>query len=252
MSAPLPLYQRIAADLRERIESGVLRPGAQLPTEPELAEQYATTRQTVKDGIMQLVVGGLVVVEGKRRLVALRQPLDVWVSRSADWLVAEGQAATLGADAWIASMAALGIEAEEHLTAWNAEASAEAAALLGISAGDEVTYRRLLREAAGPHNLQWFVFPADVSQGTPLASGKNVPRGTMALLEDKWRPIRWELTIETRPPTSRERSELGIPDGEWVLAETRTGTAMKQGRVVAASMTAWRGSRTRLRWRLHL
>jgi hypothetical protein len=43
-----------------------------------------------------------------------------------------------------------------------------------------------------------------------------------------------------------------MPDGEHVLLETRWGTAMKQDRVVAVSVTAWRESRTRLRWRLHL
>jgi DNA-binding transcriptional MocR family regulator len=42
-----PMYQLIAQDLRERIESGELPPGEQLPTELELRARYGAARNTV-------------------------------------------------------------------------------------------------------------------------------------------------------------------------------------------------------------
>jgi GntR family transcriptional regulator len=62
MSAPM--YRLIAEDLRRRIESGELPPGAQLQSEVELREKYGqdamVSRNTVRDAIKLLVARGLV------------------------------------------------------------------------------------------------------------------------------------------------------------------------------------------------
>ena len=55
-----PMYRQIAEDLRQQIESGELAPGAQLPTELELREQYDASRNTVRDAIKWLITRGLV------------------------------------------------------------------------------------------------------------------------------------------------------------------------------------------------
>ena len=55
-----PMYQQIAEDLRSEIESGILKPGAQLPTEIELRDQYDASRNTVRDAIKRLTSQGLV------------------------------------------------------------------------------------------------------------------------------------------------------------------------------------------------
>ena len=55
-----PVYRLIAGDLREQIESGSLRPDQQLPTETELRERYAASRNTVRDAIKWLTALGLV------------------------------------------------------------------------------------------------------------------------------------------------------------------------------------------------
>ena len=41
-------YKQIAEDLRERITTGTLSPGSQLPTEPQLAAAYGASRSTVR------------------------------------------------------------------------------------------------------------------------------------------------------------------------------------------------------------
>src|SRR6185437_1069099 len=55
-----PMYQQIAEDLRAQIESGALEQGAQLPTELELRDRYASSRNTIRDAIKRLTSQGLV------------------------------------------------------------------------------------------------------------------------------------------------------------------------------------------------
>ena len=55
-----PMYRQIATDLQRRIENGELGPGAQVPTEIDLREQYDASRNTVRDAIKWLITRGLV------------------------------------------------------------------------------------------------------------------------------------------------------------------------------------------------
>jgi DNA-binding GntR family transcriptional regulator len=59
-----PAYLRIAADLRERISSGELGPGARLPTESRLMADHGVSRTVAKWAISVLKSEGL--VEGRR------------------------------------------------------------------------------------------------------------------------------------------------------------------------------------------
>jgi GntR family transcriptional regulator len=54
------MYQQIAEDLRAQIESGILQSGAQLPTELELSDRYASSRNIIRDAIKRLTSEGLV------------------------------------------------------------------------------------------------------------------------------------------------------------------------------------------------
>ncbi len=62
-------YQRIAADLRGAIVSGILAPGAQLPTVDELAARYSVSHGTAQRAIAVLRTAGLVTVSRGRRAV---------------------------------------------------------------------------------------------------------------------------------------------------------------------------------------
>jgi GntR family transcriptional regulator len=55
-----PMYQQIADELRNKIESGVLKRGGQLPTELELRETYNASRNTIRDAVKRLISLGLV------------------------------------------------------------------------------------------------------------------------------------------------------------------------------------------------
>jgi DNA-binding GntR family transcriptional regulator len=59
--AQQPMYLQIAEDLQQRIESGVLAQGSQLPTELELRARYDNaSRNTVRDAIKRLISQGLI------------------------------------------------------------------------------------------------------------------------------------------------------------------------------------------------
>jgi GntR family transcriptional regulator len=55
-----PMYQQIANDLRQKIESGELLPGQQIPTEGDLQNIYNASRNTIRDAIKRLASLGIV------------------------------------------------------------------------------------------------------------------------------------------------------------------------------------------------
>lgn len=58
--------RQIADDLRRRIETGDLRPGALLPSESELIAEYGTTKATARAAIEMLRTDGLIVSQRGR------------------------------------------------------------------------------------------------------------------------------------------------------------------------------------------
>jgi GntR family transcriptional regulator len=77
---PEPIYRQIAEDLRQKIESGELGHGDQLPTELELREHYDASRNTVRDAVKWLVNRGLVETRpGQGTFVA--EQIDPYVTK---------------------------------------------------------------------------------------------------------------------------------------------------------------------------
>ncbi|MGQ9629424.1 MAG: GntR family transcriptional regulator [bacterium] len=58
-SSRVPIYRQLKHILKDRIESGVLRPGDRIPTERELVQKYKIGRTTVRQAILELVNEGL-------------------------------------------------------------------------------------------------------------------------------------------------------------------------------------------------
>lgn len=61
LDATLPLYARIRKGLKEAILNGTYEPGARIPSESELAEEFSTSRVTVRLALSELVYEGLIV-----------------------------------------------------------------------------------------------------------------------------------------------------------------------------------------------
>jgi len=66
-----PAYHRVSAAIEQKILRRTLRPGDPLPTETELAQQFAVNRSTVREALRHLESAGLVgrLPGGKRLLV---------------------------------------------------------------------------------------------------------------------------------------------------------------------------------------
>lgn len=71
--AHAPAYQLLAQQIRDRILSRQLRDGEALPTETDLARQFAVNRSTVREALRDLQSSGLVTRrQGSKRLVVCR------------------------------------------------------------------------------------------------------------------------------------------------------------------------------------
>ena len=72
----LPPSRAIADEIRNQIESGELPPGAQLPSERDLASTYGTARNTAREAVRLLAEAGLVITDqGKGSFVRPAAPL---------------------------------------------------------------------------------------------------------------------------------------------------------------------------------
>lgn len=66
---PQPAYRVLADRIADRILSGEIKPGEQLPTEVSLAEQFGVHRSTVREGIRLLEETGMLRRKSQKRLV---------------------------------------------------------------------------------------------------------------------------------------------------------------------------------------
>ncbi len=68
----IPVYYRLAEDIKRQIESGELKDGDMIPTEGQLGEQYGISRMTVRHGLALLAEAGLLeTIKGKGTFVRL-------------------------------------------------------------------------------------------------------------------------------------------------------------------------------------
>lgn len=75
--APLtiePAYRKVAARIGERILSRVLTEGERLPSETELARQFAVNRSTVREALRELESRGLVQRRPGSKLMSVSRP----------------------------------------------------------------------------------------------------------------------------------------------------------------------------------
>ena len=69
-----PASHRIATVIEQKILRRSLRPGDDLPTETELAEQFAVNRSTVREALRRLESAGLVGREGGSKRLKVTRP----------------------------------------------------------------------------------------------------------------------------------------------------------------------------------
>lgn len=219
--SPKPVYQQIADSLRLKIDSGELAPGAQVPTEKALAEDYAASRATVRQGLTVLVNEGLIVPSRPRGYFVRRHELSYFRPQS-EW---QKQPASPEMDRWMSEQTTLGREPSQRISVEIISPPARVADRLGLSPESLVAVRRRVRYLNNePFNINDTFYPLELVQGTEIVNPADINRGASEVLAELgYEQVRAIDEIEARMPLPDEASRLELGPGTPVAVHRQTG-----------------------------
>ena len=238
-----PKYQQIAERLRSQMASGVLKPGERLPSEPDLATEYESSRNTVRLAIALLINQGLVVS---------RQGLGTFVVEPTKPFTALLSRVTAQPREDHASMAmpVISPAADEsemvRLIVETSTASPSVAESLDLSAGDPVVVRRSQYFIGDvPWQLINSYYPKDLATGTALEQAGEIPAGSIGLLTEVGYPQQgFADEIGARMPNAREFDFFKLVSGTPVIVVNRT--SYTTDRPIRLTRYIYRADRVRL------
>jgi GntR family transcriptional regulator len=223
---PQPMYQQIAEDLRAQIESGTLEPGAQLPTELELRDRYASSRNTIRDAIKRLTSQGLVETRpGQGTFVTRRMDSFVTVL-TAD--PTSGGGGDEGAS-YLSEVNRSHRHASRTLPKVEIQIpSAEVSRRLRIPLNTQVVIRHEARYIDGiPWSLQTSFYPMDfITKGaTRLLMAEDIVEGAVRYLAETIgvKQVGYRDWITARVPDVNEQAFFGLARDAIVFEVSRTG-----------------------------
>lgn len=241
-----PVYQRIADDLRQQIDEGLLAVGTRIPSRSELKRTYAASDQTVDRAVRVLKAAGYAEGQfGRGVFVTDRSPIGS--------LLRTGEPV----DSPLAARISAGGPPAPLL--WEATSTATAAPprvaeRLGIAPGDRVmcTQYEYLADRR-PLQLATSWEPLALTEGTDVVFPERGPyarRGVRA----RFAAIGVRVTgatelVGSRPATTLESEALGCSPGQCVTVVERTHHAA-DGRAVETSDIVVRTDRWRLEYRI--
>jgi GntR family transcriptional regulator len=235
-------YRQIADGLRGQISAGTLRPGDQLPTEPQLATAYGASRSTIRLAIGMLTTNGLVETrQGMGTFV--RQPaapLTVLLTRAEDWQDDDTALQPAGKHRPMTA----------RFLAETANASAEVAAALNIAEGARVLVRQShLHLDTEPWSLVASYYPMDIASGTPLEqAGQIETNASLVLAELGHRPVGYRDDIYARMPDPIETEFFGLATAIPLTVVSRT--AYDTARPIRLTLYIYRADQVRLRYEM--
>jgi GntR family transcriptional regulator len=202
-----PAYLQIADALREQINAGRYPPGAQLPTERALQDEYRVSSRTVRVALDQLRAEGLAVSYQGRGVFVREQAVPRRLST--DIAVFDG---------WYQTLRRQGLKPAGRTTVTRAPCPPDAAEWLGIEPGTEVLVRDRVMHAEGhpPEMLATSYFPLWVVERAPKLADPGVG-GMPRWLREAFGTFYSEDVITARMPTQAERERLDLPPGVPVL-----------------------------------
>lgn len=244
---PRPRSQQIAADLRARIMSGDLPPGAQLPATAQLMTDFAVPSSATVQAALTILkaeghVEGLV---GKGVFVRAMQQETITPADFA-WPAVAGQPYQ-----WLVSAHHQHLPGSIKIRDVSEVAPpAEVARAFGLNPDDRVVRRaQILSRGDEPTELVNNYYPADIARGTALARRPKLSGGSpMVLTEMGLAPARFEDVVSVRPPTSEEFLELELPTEVPILRTFRVAVT-ESGQPVEASVMVKAGHRFEIRYR---
>nr|WP_073052775.1 phosphonate metabolism transcriptional regulator PhnF [Kaistia soli] len=198
-------WRQIADDIEADISAGRFPAGAQLPTEAQLATRFAVNRHTVRRGLSELAVRGLVrATQGRGTFVEAR-PIRYPIGPRTRFSEIVSRAGREAGGRLLGSAVVA--------------ADARTAAALGVAEGAPVIRLDTLRSADGtPISLGSGFFPlprferfGDAYLAYGSITGALASRGV-----DDYR--RLETRISARPASAEEAASLDLAPGRLLLA----------------------------------
>ncbi len=243
--AEQPMYRAIADDLRQKIESGAISPGSQLPTELELRDEYDASRNTIRDAIKWLIT---------RSLVETRPGQGTFVVEKVDPYVTELSSGLGGGDSVVYASEVAAQSRVPQITTPRVEvqqARATIAAELQLEEGQNVVSRHQERSINGQlWSLQTTFYPMRfVERGaTRLIQAEDIQPGTVKYLADTLgvNEVGYRDTITVRAPDMHETGAFKLPsDGRVAIVEIlRTGFD-ERGQPLRLTVTVFPADRNR-------
>jgi GntR family transcriptional regulator len=242
--APRPMYQQIAEDLQAQIESGELEPGAQLPTELELCDRYASSRNTIRDAIKRLTSQGLVETRPGQGTFVTRR-VDPFVTvLSGDPTSGPGEGAAYLSDVIKSHRA-------PSVTTPRVEIqipSAEVLRRLRVPPNTQVVSRH---EKCSIDDTPWslrtsFYLMDFITKGaTKLLMAEDIGEGAVRYLADTIgiRQVGYRDWITARVPDTTEQSFFGLAHDATVFEIFRTGFD-QTGTPLRVTVTVYPADRT--------
>ncbi len=242
---PDPMYRQIAEDLRQKIESGKLSQGTQLPTELELREQYDASRNTVRDAVKLLITRGLVETRpGQGTFVV--EKIDPFVT-TLDLETGFGDRGGAAYEFEVAARSRKSSTPEPRVEIQ--QASGTTAAELQLTEGAQVVSRHQPRYIDGtPWSLQTSFYPMSlVEQGaTKIIQAVDMPDGVVNYVEKTLgiKQVGWRDKIVVRAPNATETAFFRLPDDGRVAVFEISRTAFDDsGKPLRLTVTVYPADR---------
>lgn len=215
------LGEQVAAELRQSIYSGRYAPGAKLPSETELMERYATSRNTVRTALGKLTNEGL--IETTPRLgtfVRTTRPRRFYPQEE----FMERPPAP-PKDAFFTKLEAEGRQPSQSIGIEITRPPEDVAARLELSDTASTVVRRKVRYLDGePYEISDAYFPFELVEGTEIMHPGDITRGAGRILAERGhRQERFLDEITSRMPSPEETARLDLGPGTPVTVHVRTG-----------------------------
>jgi GntR family transcriptional regulator len=199
-------HERVAAVLAREIRSGLVRRGARLPGEVELARRFSVSRNTVRAALAVLTDDGLIATRtGKGSFVLFDgRPLD-------------------GRLGWTHALSEQGVETRMRTVKIALEQDPGLAGRLGLDGPDVIVIERVRQLSDGvPISLERSRIPA--LESLRDLPGRGLDNGSISttLSRAGLHLDHCEQRLRGRPLNHAEAELLGRPEGTWFLHTERT------------------------------
>ncbi|WTW96171.1 GntR family transcriptional regulator [Streptomycetaceae bacterium NBC_01309] len=209
----LPPYQRIAAEIRARIDRGDIQPGDRIPSVRDIvATEGVSTATATRVAAVLRADGYAHSIPGVGTIAAIPKKLTTGPDRLA-LLRATGS----------------GFRTGEHVEIISAELAAAPASVadpLGVDEGTEVVRRRrLYRDDDGVITLSTSWLPGELAEAAPeLLVADALPKMTFGLVEERTgrRAVRRRDVVAVRPVPEDAAGIVGVDAGTPALTMTNT------------------------------